>query len=40
MSLMPVLSSDKDIGGIPSMQSSYFAEMKRNGICMEEKCPF
>ena len=30
MSLTPVSSSDKDIGGVPSMQSSYSAEMKRN----------
>ena len=37
MSLTPVSSSDKDIGGVPSMQSSYSAEMKRCGICMEEK---
>ena len=37
MSLMPVSSPDKDIGGVPSMQSSYFAEMKRYGICMEER---
>ena len=37
VSLTPVSSSDKDIGGVPSMQSSYSAEMKRNGICMKER---
>ena len=37
MSLTPVSSSDKDIGGVPSMQSSYSEETKRNGICMEER---
>ena len=37
MSLTPVSSSDKDIGGVPSVQSGYSAEMKRNGICMEER---
>ena len=37
MSLTPVSSSDKDIGDVPSMQSSYSAEMKQNGICMEER---
>ena len=37
MSLTPVSSSDKYIEGIPSMQSSYFAEMKRNGIYIEER---
>ena len=37
MSLMPVSSSDEDIGGVPSMQSSYSAGMKRCGICMEER---
>ena len=37
MSLTPVSSSDKDIGGVPSMQSSYSAEMRRYGICMEER---
>ena len=35
MSLTPILSSDKDIRGVPSMQSSYSAEMKQYGICME-----
>ena len=34
---MPVSTSDEDIGGVPSMQSSYSAEMKRYGICMEER---
>ena len=37
MSLTPVSSSDKDIGGVPSMQSSYSAEMKQEGICTEER---
>ena len=37
MSLTPVSSSNKDIGGVPSIQSSYSAEMKRYGICMEER---
>ena len=37
MSLTLVSSSEKDIGGTPSMQSSYSAELKRNGICMEER---
>ena len=37
MSLTPVSSSNKDIRGVPSMQSSYSAEMKRNEINMEEK---
>ena len=36
MSLTPVSSSDKDIEGVPSMQSSYSAEMK-HGICMEDR---
>ena len=36
MSLTPVSSSDEDIGGVPSMQSSYSAGMKRCAICMEE----
>ena len=36
MSLTPVSSSDEDIGGVPSMQSSYSAGMKRCGICMED----
>ena len=35
---MPVSSSDEDIGGVPSMQSSYSARMKRCG-CMEERSP-
>ena len=35
MSLTPVSSSDEDIGGVPSMQSSYSAGMKRCGICIE-----
>ena len=35
--LNAVSSSNKDIGGVPSMQSMLFAEMKRNGICMEER---
>ena len=39
MSLTPVSSSDEDIGGVPSMQSSYSAGMKRCGICMEERSP-
>ena len=39
MSLTPVSSSDEDIGGVRSMQSSYSAGMKRCGICMEEKSP-
>ena len=34
MSITPVSSSDEDIGGVPSMQSSYSAGMKRCGICM------
>ena len=38
MSLTPVSSSYEDIGGVPSMQSSYSAGMKRCGICMEERC--
>ena len=37
MSLTPVSSSDKDIGGVPPMQSSYSADLKRYGICMEER---
>ena len=37
MSLTPVSSLEKDIGGVPSMQSSYSAEMRRYGICMEER---
>ena len=37
MSLTPISSSDKDIGGIPSMQSSYSAEMRQYWICMEER---
>ena len=32
-------SSDEDIEGVPSMQSSYSAGMKRCGICMEERNP-
>ena len=28
---------DEDIGGVPPMQSSYSAEMKRYGVCMEER---
>ena len=39
MSLTPVSSSDEDIGGVPSMQSSFSAGMKRCGICMEERSP-
>ena len=39
MSLTPVSSSDEDIGGVPSMQSSYSAGMKRCGICMVERSP-
>ena len=34
---MPVSSSDEEIGGVLSMQSGYSAEIKRNGICMEER---
>ena len=38
MSSMLVSPSDKDIGGVPFMQSSYSAEMMRyNGIGMEER---
>ena len=37
MSLMPISSSDQDIGGVPSMQSSYSARMKRCGICLKER---
>ena len=37
INLMPVSCSDEDIGGIPTMQSSYSAELKQNGICMEER---
>ena len=37
MSLTPVLSTDEDIGGVHSMQSRYSAEVKRYGICMEER---
>ena len=37
MSLTPVSSPDEDMEGVPSMQSSYSAEMKRNEICMEER---
>ena len=39
MSLTPVSSSDEDIRGVPSMQSSYSAGMKRCEICMEERSP-
>ena len=39
MSLTPVSFSDEVIGGVPSMQSSYSAGMKRCGICMEERSP-
>ena len=39
MSLTPVSSSDENIGGVPSMQSSYSAGIKRCGICMEERSP-
>ena len=34
-----IMSSDEDIGGVPSMQSSYSAGMKRCEICMEERSP-
>ena len=37
MSLTPVSSSDIGGGGVPSMQLSYSAGMKRCGICMEER---
>ena len=39
MSLTPVSSSDEDIGGVPSMQSSYSAGMKRCWICMDKRSP-
>ena len=37
VNLTPFRHQIEDIGGVPSIQSSYSAGTKRCGICMEER---